>query len=536
MVRAAASASAASSAATEWAEGLGGGHGDDPGRPGRQTCWAVWHDELAVFEVLQPRGDSLRSMGTTWRSRLMLHAEEGLWLVERGMLAVHPFSPAPKKSHEPTGTASPAAPSSGIGRKYDAREMHDETDISSSTPEIAQEMKNIEHEEKEKEGGGQEGLTDEVGSSAGKSTRPIPPRAELSPIDSGVTLTGEPQHLLDPVASGETARTGQEGGCRKVPTAAKEGRQRAGCKRSRPGQGRGERVVRPAPALSVSVSTLYEKVLSRAGVPWECYRAYAELKRRSHVVRRQPEDAVGHDDTAPRAAPLCWFQDTGATKTSNNNPFTPASHTSSPSSSLPVTFHVYNNPSDCSSSFRKRDPGPPDALLVVCRFGDPMPDHRSLVALVELHANMQMKMSTSQQWRRRGREDRTGGVVLGLGPDEATPDRDSGSQKVPTSGLESERVTSSGGQESGQKGSLLDEDRQKRQAGTVPDQEKGLDGGRTRGRLTTEGSGGSTLAFSKGVEKLSTPGIKLAVVSGEAQVQLFDVGLHDAREAAELPS
>lgn len=213
----------------------------------------------------------------------MLHAEEGLWLVERGMLAVHPFSPAPKKSHDPTGTASPAAPSSGIGRKDDAREMHDETGISSSTPEIAQEMRNIEHEEKENEGGGQEGLTDDVDSSARKNACPIPPRAELSPIDSGV---------IDPVASGGTTRTGQGGGCRKVPTAAKEGRQRAGCKRSRPGQGRGERVVRSTPALSVSVSTLYEMVLSRAGVPWECYRAYAELKRRyvifvpSRVERR----------------------------------------------------------------------------------------------------------------------------------------------------------------------------------------------------------------------------------------------------------
>ncbi|CAM9606920.1 unnamed protein product [Ectocarpus sp. 13 AM-2016] len=536
MVRAAASASAASSAATEWAEGLGGGQGDDPGRPGRQTCWAVWHEELAVFEVLQPRGDSLRSLGTTWRSRLMLHAEEGLWLVERGMLAVHPFSLAPKKTHDPTGTASPAEPSSGIGRKDDAREMHDETGSSSSTPEITQDMRNIEYEEKENDGGGQEGLTDDVGSSAGKNACPILPRAELSPIDSGVILTGEPQHSLDHVASGETARTGQGGGCRKVPTAAKEGRQRVGCKRSRPGQGRDERVVRPAPALSVSVSTLYEMVLSRAGVPWECYRAYAELKRRSYVVRRQPEDTVGYDDTAPRAAPLSWFQGTGNAKTSNNNLITAASHTSSPSSSLPVTFHVYNNPSGCSSSFRKRDPGPPDALLVVCHFGDPMPDHCSLVALIELHANMQMKRSMSQQWRRQGREDGTAGIVADLGPDEAAPDRDSGSQEVPASGLESERVTSSGGQDSDQKGTLLDEDRQKRQAGKVPDLETGLDRRRTRGRLTTEGSGGSTLALSEGVEKLSTPGIKLAVVSGEAQVQLFDVGLHDAREAAELPS
>lgn len=252
------------------------------------------------------------------------------------------------------------------------------------------------------------------------------------------------------------------------------------------------------------------------------------------MVRRIPEDTIGHDDITPRAAPLSWFQGAGATKTTNNKPTTPASHTSSPSCSLPVTFHVYNNP--LGSSFRKRDPGPPDALLVVCRFGDPMPDHRSLVALVEHHANMQVTMSISQQQRRRGREDRAAGVVSDLGPDEAGPDGDSGSKEIPTSGLESERVASSGGQEFGRKGSLWDENRQKPQAGTVSDQKKGLDGGRTRGRLSTEGSGGSTLALSEGVESLSTPGIKLAVVSGEAQVQLFDVGLHDAHEAIELPS
>lgn len=56
---------AAATAAATWAEGLGGGAGDDPGRSGRQTCWAVWHEDLAAFEVLQPRGDSLRSLVST---------------------------------------------------------------------------------------------------------------------------------------------------------------------------------------------------------------------------------------------------------------------------------------------------------------------------------------------------------------------------------------------------------------------------------------------------------------------------------------
>lgn len=55
-------ASTAGAAATAWAEKLGGGAYGGHGRPGRQTCWAVWREDLAVFEVLQPRGDSLRSM------------------------------------------------------------------------------------------------------------------------------------------------------------------------------------------------------------------------------------------------------------------------------------------------------------------------------------------------------------------------------------------------------------------------------------------------------------------------------------------
>lgn len=54
-------ASTAAVAATTWAENLGGRAGDHA-RPGRQTCRAFWREDLAAFEVLQPRGDSLRSM------------------------------------------------------------------------------------------------------------------------------------------------------------------------------------------------------------------------------------------------------------------------------------------------------------------------------------------------------------------------------------------------------------------------------------------------------------------------------------------
>lgn len=52
-------------AASRWAASLGGKEEGDGRRPGKGTCKAVWHEELAVFEVLQPRGDSLKSMVST---------------------------------------------------------------------------------------------------------------------------------------------------------------------------------------------------------------------------------------------------------------------------------------------------------------------------------------------------------------------------------------------------------------------------------------------------------------------------------------
>lgn len=68
-----AAAAAAAAAATVWAENLGGGTGDQA-RPGRQTCWAVWREDLAAFEVLQPRGDSLRSMVRIVLTAAVLHS------------------------------------------------------------------------------------------------------------------------------------------------------------------------------------------------------------------------------------------------------------------------------------------------------------------------------------------------------------------------------------------------------------------------------------------------------------------------------
>ena len=52
-------------AASLWAASLGGKEEGDGRRPGKGTCKAMWHEEIAVFEVLQPRGDSLKSMVST---------------------------------------------------------------------------------------------------------------------------------------------------------------------------------------------------------------------------------------------------------------------------------------------------------------------------------------------------------------------------------------------------------------------------------------------------------------------------------------
>lgn len=76
-----AASTAAAVAATTWAENLGGGAGDR-GRPGRQTCWALWREDLAAFEVLQPRGDSLRSMVSIQSAdsiRLLAHSKVTLF-------------------------------------------------------------------------------------------------------------------------------------------------------------------------------------------------------------------------------------------------------------------------------------------------------------------------------------------------------------------------------------------------------------------------------------------------------------------------
>ena len=248
------------------------------------------------------------------------------------------------------------------------------------------------------------------------------------------------------------------------------------------------------------------------------------------------EDTVGHDERVPRAAPLRWLArkrtlpradwtaaDNAAnrgsitptsipapatssfpppssssssssshfsrfpsyrgnitlTPTPTPNPFSfPPSSSSSfpsvPSSSSPphlppVTFHVYNP----TSVFRKRNPGPPDSVLAVCRFGDPMPAHGTLVALADHHGRL--------------RQEGAGGPP---NPDSSSRNQVEGGRGIGCQeGGRGDGGSAGGGAE---------------EAGAVKGQ-------------------GVTAGF---------PMVKLAAVSAEAGVQLFDISPHDPSIAA----
>ncbi|CAM9846805.1 unnamed protein product [Scytosiphon promiscuus] len=561
--------------ATSWAESLGGGAGEDPGRLGRQTCWAVWQEDLAVFEVQQPRGDYLRSMGTTWRGRTLLHAEEGLWLVERGMLAVRPFRAEPREAHALLGrvTNDDGQPNASGSRSY----------ISMETS--AQDGWGKKEDAKHGERRGLPGLEGALGTGCS------PRRDVLAPTSARAGCTAEPSMSeVPPIRNSEGAPTGgvrlkpqakglgesahgtQKMGRSRTATAVPEATQpRAGHKRGRSGSKEGGQGQDGAPTLPVPVRVLHEVVLSQAGVPWECYRAYAELKQRSYVVRRQPEDAVGHEDDTPRAAPLSWHgcppskthrcnnrdpndRSSGANnvRTSTNvNADSSSSHenrveaslsSSSRSSSLPsraplsVTFTLYNNRSG-SRSFRKSDPGPPDALVVVCRFGDPMPRHGSLVALAKQHAATNARTGTSaRRWCRR--DD----PAAGAGPSPTSAEVSSGLGLARSGAAESrdelDGVPRTRERESDSKGgaTIVREQQQQQRRGEGKRATGGKDKGMGKSHAEVSSARNGGFASEAGCEEAQpmARGIKLAVVAGEAGVQLFDVGLHDAGEVAEI--
>lgn len=248
--------------------------------------WTPGSTRLPLSDLGDGGDGGGRLQGTTWRGRTMLHAEEGLWLVERGMLAVRPFS-SPGTPRAPAATPSPA--------KGDSNEGHGQVGSRSLRPNTVEGTGEHHQGGRNKEdntaherilgpsvecftGGGEE-------KNQKKEETDPPPRSsagEASPSQAGLSSkryfsgkkspVGEPEEEPDSRESGGLARAEEQRGHGR--------RRRGGCKRGRPGSSGSERDGRPAPALSVSVEDLYGLVLPRAGVPWECYRAYAELKRR----------------------------------------------------------------------------------------------------------------------------------------------------------------------------------------------------------------------------------------------------------------
>ena len=242
----------------------------------------------------------------------MLHAEEGLWLVERGMLAVHPFS-NPSKSHAPAGTPSASATgdtnnddgeAEPCGSRREAmqveemgehhqggEEKEDETarerlgaSVGCSNGE-GQRKQPKEEEEEEEEEKVEQGRAD---CSAGSSTTKTDPAPSSAAGEAGPSKAGrssrcsflgkgaavKPAEVLGSSESGGPAQ-GEQGHGRR-----KGGGRGGGRKRGRSGSTGSERDGGRATAQSMSVEDLHGSILPRAGVPWECYRAYAELKRR----------------------------------------------------------------------------------------------------------------------------------------------------------------------------------------------------------------------------------------------------------------
>lgn len=242
----------------------------------------------------------------------MLHAEEGLWLVERGMLAVRPFRTGSGEGHgthitaATTATASVTPPESALLKPADvggATNEHGQATASCSRPSMSMGMtdqgrredQEAEARNREKqELPGPDGSLDSRCSSQQNSLDPPRPRAGciaepsnrkwLPEGSSEMTTVGDPRHKPALEGSREPAREAQQADWSRttaVTTVPGVTQRRVGNKRGRSGsggseRGRGEGI----PTPSVPVGVLYEVVLSRAGVPWECYRAFAELKQR----------------------------------------------------------------------------------------------------------------------------------------------------------------------------------------------------------------------------------------------------------------
>lgn len=169
--------------------------------------------------------------GSAWGGRTILHAEEGLWLVERGLLAVDYLPPPPS----PSSTLTADADATTAGRDPPTHSAASNT----------------------------------VGGSDGFPKADARLEAAGSPGRGGHALT-EGRFSDGSLASECSQDIGRQG----------QSLEHSGAVVSGVGG-----LVKVVESGSLFVPTgLLRETLVRARVPWECYRAYAELKRRC-VVR-----------------------------------------------------------------------------------------------------------------------------------------------------------------------------------------------------------------------------------------------------------
>lgn len=213
------------------------------------------------------------------------------------MLAVHPF-PNPSVPEAPAAKPSPAT---GATNEDDGQEAN----TCSSRPESVEDVG-----ERQRRGQGKEDNTahEQVGANVGCSTgraRGDPEDGEDGRVDccDGPSTT-KADPALSNVAAGEASlsKAGLSSRCSSSGKAAAgksdeevfDSREPGGPARGGGRQGQGQRHGHgrrkrarsetdegaAPPVLSMSVEDLLGSILPRAGVPWECYRAYSELRRR----------------------------------------------------------------------------------------------------------------------------------------------------------------------------------------------------------------------------------------------------------------
>ncbi|CAM9896990.1 unnamed protein product [Discosporangium mesarthrocarpum] len=381
--------------AVRWAQGLGGGGATATSKKASIT---TWREGLGMFEVLVPRGDAMTTLGTTWEGRTLLYVEEGVWLAERGLLKVQnvtdpPAPQGPTVAPAPAPTSSPVSvPAPGAAVPAPHCQIPAGQGMSVMEPGVGKNASDFLENPLGTVGCGSEDYAGQQPKDCG-----LQPSLLTDTASSSLVSSRDKKRVIDP-----KARPGMGiGGA---------GEKELGHRHGDGGQGtmqlkEGLQVCRGVGAEGIP--ELY-RLLQSAGVPWECYRVYAELKRRSYVVRRRAEDSVGWQGRA-RAGPLPWFGATdkqtvgegdwrggrrgqGCRMYTGRRPCTdregwggvekraspiPGPDPNPCPAPMPVTFLVYKS----KLGFKKRVPGPPTALVVICRYDAPMPRHSDLLTL-----------------------------------------------------------------------------------------------------------------------------------------------------------